>query len=172
MDHGLNFVWATSFDPEGKRLVIRRKRLGLDLGCGDRHKEGRGRSVISTRSTLRAFSPDGRLFATGCGDGTISVWDPSILDTRSAMLLHPERCNIIGVAFRNDGHQLLTAGGDGVAQLWDPGEGRRLGGPCLHPRPLRCAAMDRRGRWILTGGRGWRGTGLGDAGERITPATR
>ena len=52
------------------------------------------------------------------------------------MLFHPQPRAIFGLAFR-DARRLLTAGADGVTRLWDPVEGRPLGGPCLHPRPLK-----------------------------------
>ncbi|MFO0888580.1 MAG: protein kinase [Isosphaeraceae bacterium] len=149
--HDSPTVWGWTFDREGGRAVsigegsawLWDARTGKTKAGPFRHLDG---------AFSAAFSPDGRSFAVGCGDGTISVWDPAILDRRLAMLVHPERCNIDVVCYREDGRRLLTAGRDGVARLWDPARGVPLGGPCLHPGPLRAAAMDPRGRWILTGG--------------------
>ena len=152
MTHDTNFIWAMTFDPEGKWVLAAGNDGAAWLWevATSTRKVGPFRHLDAVMSA--AFSPDGRSFATGCGDGTVCVWDPAILDKRQATFLHAQRCAIPGVAFRDDGRRLLSVGGDGVARLWDPVGGRPLGGPCLHPKPLRCAAMDARGGWILTGG--------------------
>ena len=152
MKHDSVFIWATAFDPEGKRVLAAGNGGSAwlwEVATGTR-KVGPFRHLDAVFSA--AFSPDGRYFATGCGDGTVCVWDPATVDKRTATFVHPQRCAILGVAFRDDGRRLLSVGGDGVARLWEPVGGRPLGGPCLHPKPLKCAAMDPRGRWILTGG--------------------
>jgi eukaryotic-like serine/threonine-protein kinase len=152
MKHDAEFVFSTTFDPEGKRVLA----VGNDGAAWlwdaatSTRKSGPFRHLDAV--TTAAFSPDGRLFATGCADGSACVWNPATLEKRVATFLHPQRCSICRIAFRDDGRQMLSAGGDGVARLWDPVEGRPLGGPCFHPRPLACAAMDPGGRWIVTGG--------------------
>ena len=70
------------------------------------------------------FSPDGRVFATGCGDHLARIWD-----AQTGQLLHtlPEDSTVLGVQFSPDGSLVLTsAGEDGKAHVWETATGRLL----------------------------------------------
>jgi WD40 repeat protein/transcriptional regulator with XRE-family HTH domain len=76
-----------------------------------------------------AFSPGGKLLATGYGDGTVRLWD--LAAHRQIATLTSQARPITALAFSPGGKLLASAGADGTVRLWNPATGRPVGAP-LH----------------------------------------
>jgi RNA polymerase sigma factor (sigma-70 family) len=88
-------------------------RLWQPGGIRTRELGGHGGPVYSL-----AFSPAGKVFASGSADGTIGLWD---LATAKQQHSWPGRQGAIRcLAFSADGHTLASAGKDGSIRFWDP----------------------------------------------------
>ena len=69
----------------------------------------------STRSV--AFSPDGKLLATGAGDGTAGLW--SVVTGREIRRLDGQADVLRNVAFSPDGKTLAATANDGDIRFWN-----------------------------------------------------
>jgi WD40 repeat protein/serine/threonine protein kinase len=114
-------TFSLAFGPDGKQLVVVGKAdfmtggLATVLDVAD----GRLRQQLQHGGgdVCLAFSPDGRLLATGSADRCVRVWDQGRAVRR---LYRGHTAAVAAVAFSPDGQRLASAGEDGQVIFWDP----------------------------------------------------
>jgi WD40 repeat protein len=72
-----------------------------------------------------ALSADGRIVASGGGEGTLHVWESST--GRELARLQGHTAVVWRLALPADGQLLASGGGDGTLRLWETSTGRQLG---------------------------------------------
>ena len=128
-------LWDLEFDDSGLRVA---DLLAL-LGHGD-----------EVRSM--AFSPDGRVLASGSPDGTVRLWDLERPDAEPQVLAIQNRRRVRTVRFSPDGRSLASGSADGAVRLWDlsrlDAAPRLLSG---HDEGVRSVAFSRDGQVLASG---------------------
>jgi WD40 repeat protein len=76
-----------------------------------------------------AFSPDGKILATGNSDGTVRLWN--MATHRQITTLTGHAGEVLSVAFSPDGKTLATGNSDGTVRLWNLATHHPIGAP-LH----------------------------------------
>jgi WD40 repeat protein/serine/threonine protein kinase len=69
-----------------------------------------------------AYSPDGRLLASGSRAGTVKVWDAQTGQEIRALTAHTDA--VYRVAYSSDGRRLASASADQTVKVWDMETGR------------------------------------------------
>lgn len=119
-------IEALAISPDGRRMVS-----GGDFHAHlwtlrggrwvDASLQRDGEEDQSSTSAL-AFSPDGKLVASGRADGSVWLWDGITGKAIGGPLR--ARSAVASLGFSHDGRQLLTGGARGMLQLWDLRERR------------------------------------------------
>jgi WD40 repeat protein len=100
-----------------------------------------------------AFSPDGKILATGCLDGVVILWDVATGRVRAAFDKHSDI--ITGVAFSLDSKTLASSSCDGTVRLWGVAGGRErdtLQGSAWGVNGVAFAPDDKTLAWANEGG--------------------
>jgi WD40 repeat protein len=105
-----------AFSPDGRLLAI---NVTGHVSVLD---PAAGREVVrlgdeSNCATGVAFSPDGRMIATGQGDGAVRLWETATGKQRRCFTGH--RDSVWRVAFSPDGKRLASGSDDLTVLLWD-----------------------------------------------------
>jgi WD40 repeat protein len=111
---------ALAYAPDGKTLAIAAQATRAvhlwDVA------ERRERATLQQQAAIvaLAFTPDGKLLATGCEDGTVHLWN---MDTqRELSTLKGHTRPLCYMAFSPNGRTLASAGRDSTVRLWDVAE--------------------------------------------------
>ena len=96
-----------------------------------------------------AFSPDGRLLATGGVDKLVRLWDVASGRETRRFEGHTQKVN--AVAFSPDGTLLASASDDNSVVLWDVATGRKVRSLLAHSIFATCVAFSPDGETLASG---------------------
>jgi RNA polymerase sigma factor (sigma-70 family) len=96
-----------------------------------------------------AFSPDGKMLASGSGDTSIYLWDPAT--GQQIRRLDGHKHWVRSVVFSADGKLLASGSEDKTVALWDPATGQRLRQLAGHDHGVRSVALSRDGKVLASG---------------------
>ena len=117
---GKGGVGDIQYSPDGRFLAVS-NRIGIWLYDTATLQEAAFLTGDTNGIICMAFSPDGRTFAIGIGDGTIQIWDTIIGARKTTLVGHTN--GIFGTAFSPDGNTIVSGSSDGTVRLWDVNTG-------------------------------------------------
>jgi WD40 repeat protein len=160
-DHGLGEGVSVALSPDGKKVAVGgNTRIELfELASGVRIN---GTSALSAMDGIwgLAFSPDGKLLATGDNFGAVQFFETATWRQVDSFLQRGHRHQIEALAVSPDGNTLLSLGTDRTVRRWDlsrPGQ-NSIRPHILPPGPAYSGvAFSPDGRTFTTFTDGWAG---------------
>jgi WD40 repeat protein len=95
-----------------------------------------------------AFSPDGKLIASGGPEGTVMVWDAATGKVLFALRGHTG--SVASVAFSGDSRRLATGSSDHTVKIWDTLVGQEVLTLRGHEEPVSSVAFSPDGRYLAS----------------------
>jgi WD40 repeat protein len=123
--------------------------LTLALGAGSAAEP---RSVLAGHKAAvccAAFSPDGKLLATGSFDGTVRGWD--VATGREVFTLSGHGAGVRAIVFSADGKTLYSGSEDRTVRAWNVKEGKETATLLKGERQVYCLARTPDGKRLAVG---------------------
>jgi len=157
-----NGVASVLFSHDGGRLVSAGRddtvrlwdvRLGQEVRVIKRRASSLLRGLLSWFKSNAGiahacFSPDDRLIAAACADGTVRLWETTGDGER---ILTGHEQSVWCVAFAPNGRRLASCSSDGTVRLWDVQSGKEQMTLRGHTGTIRAVAFTGDGFWLATG---------------------
>jgi WD40 repeat protein/serine/threonine protein kinase len=159
--HTIN-AYGIAFSPDGKRFatsswggylsrevegVKKTEKMPNEIKVWDT-VTGKELFTLSGGGLGVAFSPDGKLLASGSQEGTVTIWD---VGTGNVLLTLSGHAGAVpAVAFSRDSRRLATASADHTVKVWDVRSGHEVLTLRGHEEPVSSVAFSPDGRYVAS----------------------
>lgn len=141
-----NYLFYASFVIYIASLTfLNEQSLAEELPDGAIARFSPGASVFTV-----AYSPDGKLLASGGNDSAVILWDIAARAQREIFIEHSD--SVMSVVFSPDGKILASASLDGFVRLWDVTSRRSRRTSLTHSGWVKSVAFSPDGKLLASGG--------------------